>query len=307
MFIDIRGKMSAKILFFLILGIIGVNTAFAENDDPVYAKAGDYVYRKSDFERLLLYSPQNIKDLLEKNPQQRVILIKRLMEQRIVADVARKEGLDRKPEVADQVRYLIDDVLSREYTRKVMQDVSVSEEELREFYVKNKEQFLVPEQVRASHILIHMPPDATKEEKMNARVKADVIIERLRKGESFRNLAEKYSDDTASKEKGGDLGYIQKGRMAEAIQDVIFSLKPGQISEVIETKAGYDIVKIDDHKEARTKGFEEVKDSIKKQLTDERAKSKAEEFVKKASETAGLEIFYDRIMGEDELPKNKSH
>ncbi|MEF9427547.1 MAG: peptidylprolyl isomerase [Candidatus Mariimomonas ferrooxydans] len=91
--------------------------------------------------------------------------------------------------------------------------------------------------------------------------------------------------------------YFPRGRMAKPFEDAAFSMKPGEISDIVETEYGYHIIMAEGHRPAITRTFEEVKELIQKQITDKMSKSRAEEFIKKATEDAGLKIFSDKIMG----------
>lgn len=282
---------------FIMLLLPGVPVLASEND-PVIARAGDFILKMSDLDRLIsYYGPEKQKYLLE-NPQQKITLVKRIMEVKIISDVARKEGFDNNTAVKEQMQYMLNDFLSKEYlSMVVMQKVTVSDEDLKQYYALNKNKFLDPAQVKARHILIKFPPKASADEKKKAMEKAKEILERARKGADFGKLAEEYSEDTVSRKKGGDLGFFAKGKMVKPFEKAAFSLKPGEISDIVETNYGYHIIKVDDYKEERTKSYDEVKETIKEQVATEFAKSRAEEFLSAATKNAGMEIFSDKITG----------
>lgn len=287
-----------SVRFASLLLLLFFHFAFAAEDNPVLAKTGDYSFRQSDFERLISFSPPYFREQLENNPQQKVTIIKKIMEQKIIADLAREKGLDKHDDTQVQVQYLINDLLSREYLIKVVKKgVTVTEEDTVKYYDDNKQQYIIPEQVRVRHILIKVPFGASDEEAKKAEEQAKNILTWLKKGEKFEILAEQYSEDEASAKKGGDLGYIPKGRMAKTFEEAAFSMKPGEISETVRTSLGYHIIMVEDHREEQEKKFEEVKEAIKKQLLDERERSAVMEFIKNASESAGLEVYNDIITG----------
>jgi len=290
--------MFIRILFLVLTLLLSFSgTAFSAEDDPALAKTGDYIFRKSDLDRFIGYAPQYMQEQFKSSPQKEA-LIKWLMHQKIISDMARKEGFDKKAYVKEQLQYLVDDFLAKEYiTYAVVDKISITEDELKEYYSRNRGKFTVPEQVKASHILIKINFGAAAEEKNKARDKAKQLLEWLKKGEKFETLAEHYSEDQTSKAKGGRLGYISKGQMAKSFDEAAFSMKPGQISDVVETDYGYHIIQIEDHKDAVTKTFEEVKGSIKEQLKNEAARSKVAEFMKNADKDAGLEIYSESLPG----------
>lgn len=283
-------------LTIVFLSIFTISLAFSE-DDPVIAKAGDIVFRLSELQRLISYSPQNLRDELNKNPAQMELLVKKIMQNRILSSLARKDGLDQRPDVKEQLNYMMDDFLGRLYIfLNVTEKIKLTEDVLKEYYDKNKEKFTIPEQVRARHILIKVPFAAPTEEKAKAKEKIRNISEWLKKGERFEILAEQYSEDTTSNKRGGDLGYFQRGRMPKAFDDMAFSMKTGQISDIVETDYGYHIIKVEDRKDAKTKTFEEVKVQIKEKLTEEITRTRIEEFIKKVENDSGLEIHSERFI-----------
>ncbi len=145
---------------------------------------------------------------------------------------------------------------------RIQPGVEVNEEEVRRFYEENQDKFTTPEQVRASHILIRVAPGASDEEKDRARRKVAELRERALKGEDFAELARKNSEDPGSAANGGDLGFFTRDRMVKPFADAAFALKTGEISDVVETRFGYHVIKVTDRKEATRHGFDDVKEQI---------------------------------------------
>ena len=271
----------------------------AAQEDSILGRAGDYVIKKSDVDRMLAYYSEETQRRLQENPAEMETLVKRMLEIKIIADVAKKDKFDRQTQIKKQLAYVMDDFLSREYLAKVvMKNVTVSEADLKEFYTQNKEKLMVPEQVRARHILFKVDPASAEDEKNHAKARAEAILKRAKAGEDFEKLAQAYSDDQTSKAKGGDLGYFAPGRMVPEFEGAAFYTDPGQISDIVETKYGYHIIKVVDHKDARERSFEEVKDYIKEKLPQELIMFKVQEFIRKAAENAGMQVYSDRISGE---------
>jgi parvulin-like peptidyl-prolyl isomerase len=270
----------------------------AEDNDPVLGKAGDYVFTKSALDRLISYYAPEKQKFLQDNPQQKITLVKRALEVKIISDLARKEGFDQRPEVKEQLAYTMNDQLAREYLTKGMgKDITVTDKEIREYYDTYTDKFSTPEQVRARHILIRIPPDLPDAEKEKAKDKIRAALERIRKGEDFAIIAAEISEDSVTKAKGGDLGYFSRGKMVKAFEDASFSLKPGQVSDIVETLFGYHIIKVEDYKESYQKPFESIKDTIREQLRSEALQSWAKEILRKATADAGMEIYPDKILG----------
>jgi peptidyl-prolyl cis-trans isomerase C len=290
--------MVKNIVLVLMVLLLTAPASYAADDDPVIAEAGDFVIKQSDLDRYIGYMPPEKQKHFQDNPQQKVTLVKRILQVKVISDRARKEGLDKAGDVKERLDHIVNDFLSREYlTGVIMKNVSVTDEDMEQYYNLNKEKFSVPEQVRARHILIKVSPDAPDEEKSKAREKAQAILERAKKGEDFAQLATENSDDPGSGSRGGDLGFFGRGRMVKTFEEAAFSLKPGQMSGIVETRFGYHIIKAEEYTEARTKPLDEVKDTVQKQLKDEMAKSKATEFIQTVTEEAGMKVHADRITG----------
>jgi peptidyl-prolyl cis-trans isomerase C len=152
---------------------------------------------------------------------------------------------------------------------KLLGTVEVNDAEAKAFYDENKEDFNKPEQVKASHILIKVAPTATTEEKAAAKAKIDGLLKQVKAGGDFAALA-KENSDCPSKERGGDLGFFEKSAMVKEFADAAFSMKVGQISDVVETQFGYHIIKVTDRKEGGLTPFDKAKTDIVKQLQDKK-------------------------------------
>ena len=143
--------------------------------------------------------------------------------------------------------------------------VKVLDREIDDYYEYNMDTFREPKQVKARHILFKLDQGATEEEEKEVKEKATEILEEARQGKDFTSLAIKFSEGPTGP-KGGDLGYFSEGRMVKPFEDAAFKMKKGEISELVRTRFGYHIIKVEDIKEARTKPFDEVRDQIIKTL-----------------------------------------
>ena len=148
------------------------------------------------------------------------------------------------------------------------------EEEANDYYKANKEAEYSKQEVHARHILLKIDPeddDASKEEK---RRKLEEILDEARTKKNFYELAQLHSEDQSNAKKGGDLGYFGKGKMVKAFEDTAFTMKKGEISDIVETQFGYHIIEKLDERDVQP--FEDVKDTIISTLKQERTdKAKA--------------------------------
>jgi peptidyl-prolyl cis-trans isomerase D len=158
----------------------------------------------------------------------------------------------------------------------------VSEADARAYYEQNKARFGTEEQRRASHILI----TADGSDKAAARRKAEELLAQVRaKPAEFEKLARENSKDPGSAAQGGDLGFFGKGMMVKPFEDAVQKLKPGEISDVVETDFGFHIIRLTEVKPADAKPFEQVRADIERDLKSQQAQG---EFAKAADQFTNL-------------------
>jgi peptidyl-prolyl cis-trans isomerase C len=195
-------------------------------------------------------------------------------------------------------------VSEEEYTKRVREDeivrdrleqiaatkIKITPEEVRKFYDDNRDKMKIQERVRASHILIRVPADATDEVKTQKLTEVKSVQTLLKQGEKFPDVARKYSEDPVSAREGGDLGYFTRGQMVPEFEMVAFSLKTNEISDIVTTKFGYHILLITDRQPAGERSFDDVKADIEKYLRASKDREVAAEHAKELRATGKYEI-----------------
>jgi len=166
----------------------------------------------------------------------------------------------------------------------------VTDKEIWSYYDRNRDSFRQPEQVRASHILIKLDPKWPEGRKAEARKKIEDIRKKVLEGQDFASLARTYSEDPSGS-KDGDLGYIRPGQVVKPFEEALFSLKPGEVSDVVETNLGYHLIKAVDRKPEMTIPFESLKDKLRMLLKQEKGQKEANDYIAKVREKAKVEIF----------------
>lgn len=155
-------------------------------------------------------------------------------------------------------------VLDPEVLKK---DIVLSDDDLRKYYNENAARFTTPEERRASHILVKADKDAPKAEREKAKAKAEALLADVRRNPaSFAEIAKKYSDDEGSAAKGGDLDWFGHGAMVKPFEDAAFALKPGEISNLVESDFGYHIIRLDAVRGGEKKPFDEVRAQIENEV-----------------------------------------
>jgi len=285
--------MRTRIFVIAVIGsLLWTGGVHAEEVNPVVGKVGDFVLREADLERLISNQSPETQQKQLANPEQRAALVRELLLAKAVATQARKEKFDRKPEVKEQLSYVIDQYLAQEYLRKVViATVVVTDEEMKKYYLEHEKDFRLPATIKVRHIFFAAPQDASPEVKAKARAKTEEVLLQLRKGEEFAKLAREFSEDADSAAKGGELGYLSAGKTnSEEFEKAAFALKAGEISAVVETPFGYHLIKIDERKEARTATYDEARDYIRKILKEQADQQAARDFLEKLAKENGLEI-----------------
>ena len=168
--------------------------------------------------------------------------------------------------------------------------VGVTQEESTEFYQSNPGYFFSPEQVRASHILILLSPDAAEEEKSQARSRLLGIRERILAGEDFAELANQFSEDSSSAN-GGDLGFFRREQMVKPFADAAFSLDIGELSDVVTTQYGLHLIQVTDRREESVTPFEQVQMQIFQYLQREKTMVAIEELAAQLRSRAEIEEY----------------
>ncbi len=144
--------------------------------------------------------------------------------------------------------------------------ISVSEDEVRKVYDTDPS-LTMPEERRASHILIKAEKGASEADRAKAKAKAEALLAEVKKNPAaFGDLAKKNSEDPGSKDQGGDLGFFARDAMVKPFSDAAFSMKPGDISGVVESDFGYHIIKLAEVRGGGKKPFESVKAGIEDEL-----------------------------------------
>lgn len=146
----------------------------------------------------------------------------------------------------------------------------VDDAAVRAYYDAHPAEFQVAESVRARHILLQLPRDASAADADKARVELLKLKARLAKGESFATLAEKHSDGPSSA-RGGELGWFTREAMVAPFAEAAFALEPGAVSDPVRTEFGWHLIKVEERREAGTRSFDEAAPAIRRQLAEEKA------------------------------------
>ncbi len=173
---------------------------------------------------------------------------------------------------------------------KIAGKVSVSDEESKTYYDTNPDHFKRPEEVRASHILIKVDPQADESQRTQTLQKIEEIQVKAKKGEDFAALAREFSEGPSAP-RGGDLNYFRRGQMVKPFEDVAFALEPGEVSDIVETRFGYHVIKVTDKKPETEIAYDDVKGKIEAFLKRKKIEEETKKYVAKLREKAEVKRF----------------
>jgi peptidyl-prolyl cis-trans isomerase D len=145
---------------------------------------------------------------------------------------------------------------------EVQKSVPVPAEDVELYYVDNEADFAIPESIKAATIRLNYPKNATDAQKSAVKERATKALTRAKAGESFEALVKEFSDDTSTKTKGGELGWITRGKMPSEFDNAAFALQAPGVAALIETPAGFQIAKVLEYKAAGTTPLDEVRGKI---------------------------------------------
>jgi peptidyl-prolyl cis-trans isomerase C len=205
------------------------------------------------------------------------------------AEFLRKQGMDPPAFRAElRVQYTVQALLKQQSEQTATE---ITDAEAEQFFNQNPDKFETGERLRARHILIRVPPDVAPGRRDEFRTKAEGLLARIRSGEDFAKLAGEYSDDVGSKGKGGVLQVFSKGQMHPSFEKVAYELKPGQLSDVVETPFGFHIIRLDERLPSEKLPFEAVKAEVKQYLQAQRQQASMQAFVNDLRAKARIETY----------------
>ena len=172
---------------------------------------------------------------------------------------------------------------------EIKSKVMVSDEEIGEYYTKNRQDYEGKEAVQLKQIFLALPAKADKKTKAKIKEETGQLRKRALAGEPFELLAVKYSQGPGAAQ-GGDIGFIEKGTIIAAVDSVAFSLPMGQVSEVIESDIGFHIIKVVDKKGAGLKPIAAVREEIKTKIEEEKLDKKYDEWITSIRKKSFIEI-----------------
>ncbi len=202
-----------------------------------------------------------------------------LIKDHILAKEAREAGFTISPQMQEALDHFLNEAMILELERReVTPKVNVAEAELRPYFEANREAFDVKEAVRARQILVKEPVDAKR------------IMEDIKSGMDFTQLARENSLDPGSRTRGGDLGFVERGKYVKEFEDAAFSLKKDDevYREPVKSPFGYHVIQRVERRQAKAAVFEEVRELVRKKMLKERGVKMRGEFAQALMANAAI-------------------
>lgn len=172
---------------------------------------------------------------------------------------------------------------------KIMPTISITDEEIKNYYDTHPEEFEMPERVRASHILLKVEPNASDVSKAETLKDIKDIKNKIDNGGNFAELAAENSECPSSA-KGGDLGFFARGQMVKPFEDAAFALAPGEVSDVVETRFGYHLIKSEEKENATNIAYDDIKEKLGEKLKEDKFKEMFPTFIESIKADYKIEI-----------------
>lgn len=318
----LRNFLFFGLALYFLLSIYPVNASIV---DRIVAIVNNEIITLSEFNMIGQELLKDLKSATEEEKtkeemEARSLLLDKLIEEKLIRQAAKRLGIKAtKKEIKDTIedvkkRNRLNDeefltalsnsgisykgyrdniemeIIQNKFLERVIrQKVSISDEELKEYYINNENLFRIPSEVRLGQILFLIPEGISDEEKNNIWKNAEMVLNMIKEGEDFGELAAKFSDGQGANN-GGDIGYIKKGEINPDIEKIVFSLEVGEVSNLIKTDVGIHIIKNIDLKEGAKKKFPEVKLELESILFNKKTEEAYLEWLEEIKATSYIEV-----------------
>jgi peptidyl-prolyl cis-trans isomerase SurA len=183
-------------------------------------------------------------------------------------------------------------LITKVVNAEVRSRLTVLDSELQEAYRAKQQQYQVAGGQTVSHILFLLPPYATEQDEQRLRAKAESVLQQLRSGGDFATLARQYSDGPSA-ETGGLLGTFKPGELLPGFEEAAAQLQPGQISDVVRTRIGFHIIRLEARQAASMRPFAEVQEELKSEILRDKTERKYQEWLESLRQQAYIKILYE--------------
>lgn len=245
-------------------------------ENKVLAVAAGNEITEKELNVIISRYPQEQRGALQ-TEEKRKQLIEQLISFELMNKFGKEIGLDETQEYKEAMENISKEVITSMAINKVLSDITVTDEEAKNYYESNKEKFGTPATVSARHILVETEEEAKK-------AKEEILSGSI----SFGDASMKYSM-CPSNQQGGNLGEFSRGMMVPEFEEAAFTAEIGTITEPVKTQFGYHLILVDAKNEASVKGFDEVKNNVVNELIKQNQHTKYDQILKELEGKYGVE------------------
>jgi peptidyl-prolyl cis-trans isomerase C len=224
------------------------------------AQVGGAVFTVADVRQLIAFEQQRATSdgfLRTLTPDGQERLVRKALDQRLLALAARREKLEQRADVRFRIEQLTAEVLARAYLDAKTKELMPSREQARAYFDAHPAEFRTGARVRARHVLV------------NSREEADTARAEILAGRAFEDVAAARSVEPTTRRKGGELGWVQRGVMVKPFEDALFTLKVGEVSVPVRTSFGYHVIRVDEIDEGTLPEFDSVEADVKRLMVEQ--------------------------------------
>lgn len=242
----------------------------------IVAQVGDDVITGNDIELILSQIPAQFRPRYA-SPKGHRELLDALVNTKMLAWEARRRKINERDDVRVKMDYIVDQALARSLEEELQKKIRIDDAAVKKYYEENRDRYVTPEKIEARHILV------------DSKAEAEEILAKIRAGGDFAELAREKSK-CPSADKGGDLGWFERGKMDPAFEQAAFKLKKGEVSDVVKTSFGYHIIKVENIRKGKTKTLDQARKSIERTLAKEILEKQMDGLRAKIRKDAGVVV-----------------
>ena len=251
-----------RFLAAALLAALPAAAAAAPNVDPamVVLENGEAKVTALDFDAAMTRFPEGLRDEARAYPDTIMKMIDALFVNRVLAQRAKKEGIDQDPLVRQRMEQVAEAYLAQKYLEVIEKRTQMPNLEVRaeELYKADLKRFTDPPTASVSHLVVGLQGRSPE----MALARAREAHAKIKAGAAFGDVAREYTDDPQFIRHKGDLGFVKESELEPTVAKTIFAMKPGELSEPIVTRGGVHVVRVNARKEGGPKKFATVKDML---------------------------------------------
>ncbi|MBF0189979.1 MAG: peptidylprolyl isomerase [Magnetococcales bacterium] len=272
--------------------------AVADDKGPPLARMGDVVLTVAEFQRLMNYSNKEVKKQLLANPELLRQKIREALLRKTMLVRAKASKWDERPEVVYLMQRAKDGLLVEQFLENVAKVPADFPDEalVRKTYQENKDKLQSPPAVNVAQIFLKVEPNADEKSKQEAVKNAEKYLGWIKKGDAdFSTLARKHSQHQPSATQGGDMGWVEVNQLLPEVRKALEGMKAGDVGGPVVSGQGLHVIKLIASREAATRTYEEVRESLVNLLISRRLQENKDNYLKEMVEKYPISLTEENV------------